>query len=429
LINDTFTANDARGGSSGAGLGSAGQGAGGALFVRNGTLTATFDTFSANLAPQGATDVFVLSDNNATSGSSPGTATATLVDDILGQAGPPISDFIAAAWGTAAAPNLSNSQYDIVTNNSPSSGTGLAGSGVTHILTGNPQLGPLDLNGGPTQTFSLDDGSPAIRNGRTVPGISTDQRGLPRSTPPDIGSWEDPPPSITEQPSDAEKFVGETVTFSAEATGDPTPSVQWFVKINGNGDFVKLPGDSTSTTLTLTNLTLSQNQNVYEAVFTNKNGTSTTAGAKLTVDDAAPTVAPTGPVTVTAPVGKNAVLLSSATGSKPMTIQWYYATSSDGAFNPVKDGPIPGGGGASFEGATTPSLDIFDVQLAQNGWVFHATYTNHLGASGSAPITLQVTQSVAGRGPEGDVFAEIGIVPPPSGNALQTKSRNQLFAE
>ena len=46
-------------------------------------------------------------------------------------------------------------------------------------LTANPDLGPLQDNGGPTQTMALLPGSPAIDTGDSS-GLSTDQRGDPR---------------------------------------------------------------------------------------------------------------------------------------------------------------------------------------------------------------------------------------------------------
>ena len=57
---------------------------------------------------QGGTDVYVLSDTDKTSGGVSGTATAVLVDDILGQSGTTtVSDFVANAYGTPAAAPIS----------------------------------------------------------------------------------------------------------------------------------------------------------------------------------------------------------------------------------------------------------------------------------------------------------------------------------
>ena len=78
-------------------------------------------------------------------------------------------------------------------------GTGGSG-GLTSGVGGNivsvasPLLAPLGDYGGPTLTFALLPGSPAIGNGTAIPGITTDQRGLPLNLPvPDIGAFQTNP--------------------------------------------------------------------------------------------------------------------------------------------------------------------------------------------------------------------------------------------
>ena len=51
-------------------------------------------------------------------------------------------------------------------------------------------LGPLAENGGATQTMGLLSGSPAIGAGTAVAGLTTDQRGLPLDSLPDIGAFQ-----------------------------------------------------------------------------------------------------------------------------------------------------------------------------------------------------------------------------------------------
>ena len=53
-----------------------------------------------------------------------------------------------------------------------------------------PRLGPLADNGGPTQTMALLPGSPAIAAADPVGEPPTDQRGVPRGSPPSIGAYE-----------------------------------------------------------------------------------------------------------------------------------------------------------------------------------------------------------------------------------------------
>jgi len=64
-------------------------------------------------------------------------------------------------------------------------------------ISADPKLGPLQDNGGPTQTRALVPGSPAIDKGSPTP-LSIDQRGFPRTvgSKPDIGAVEFDPDHI-----------------------------------------------------------------------------------------------------------------------------------------------------------------------------------------------------------------------------------------
>ena len=59
--------------------------------------------------------------------------------------------------------------------------TNFDGDGFTqegnNLISGDPKLGPLANNGGPTQTRALLDGSPAIDRGKDSAPVITDQRG------------------------------------------------------------------------------------------------------------------------------------------------------------------------------------------------------------------------------------------------------------
>lgn len=57
-------------------------------------------------------------------------------------------------------------------------------------LSANPQLGPLQNNGGPTPTMALPLGSPASGAGTSIAGVFTNQRGLLRPTSPPLGAFD-----------------------------------------------------------------------------------------------------------------------------------------------------------------------------------------------------------------------------------------------
>ncbi|HEY6332100.1 MAG TPA: S8 family serine peptidase, partial [Blastocatellia bacterium] len=86
-------------------------------------------------------------------------------------------------------------------------------------------------------------------------------------------------PVITKSPTSQSLAGTGNITFTAAASGTPTPTVQWQVSTNGGVTFTNIPG-ATSTTLTVaSSAVLDGNQ--YRAVFTNACGTATT-GVALT---------------------------------------------------------------------------------------------------------------------------------------------------
>jgi len=87
-------------------------------------------------------------------------------------------------------------------------------------------------------------------------------------------------PLVTLHPEDAVVKPGGNASFTAEASGDPNPTVQWQVSTDGGLTFSDLLGE-TSTTLLLTTPPLSDNYYQYRAVFTNAAGTDTSDPATL----------------------------------------------------------------------------------------------------------------------------------------------------
>lgn len=88
-------------------------------------------------------------------------------------------------------------------------------------------------------------------------------------------------PAITQNPTNLTVVTGSTATFTAAASGMPTPTVQWQVSTDGGTTFTNVTG-ATSTTLSFTTA-LTQTGNRYRAVFTNYVSSATTTAATLTV--------------------------------------------------------------------------------------------------------------------------------------------------
>ncbi|GAB3798591.1 hypothetical protein GCM10028798_11070 [Humibacter antri] len=88
-------------------------------------------------------------------------------------------------------------------------------------------------------------------------------------------------PVVTAAPSDIVAVPGSTASFSATATGYPTPTVQWQVSGDSGASFTDVSG-ATDGTLSFP-AALAQSGNQYRAVFTNSAGTAATNAATLRV--------------------------------------------------------------------------------------------------------------------------------------------------
>jgi hypothetical protein len=88
-------------------------------------------------------------------------------------------------------------------------------------------------------------------------------------------------PALTTQPASQTVVVGQTASFTAAASGTPTPSVQWQLSTDGGVSFSDIEG-ATSATLSFP-VSLAQSGGQYRAVFTNRFGSAVSDAATLTV--------------------------------------------------------------------------------------------------------------------------------------------------
>jgi hypothetical protein len=177
--------------------------------------------------------------------------------------------------------------------------------------------------------------------------------------------------------------VGQKVTFTASASGSPTPSVQWQVSTDGGKTWSNLSDGSSvsgsaTDTLTLSNIQASEDGSQYQAVFTNSIGTATTSAATLTVQYAP--IVTINPFSQTATAGQKVTFTVAANADPAATVQWQVSTNGGSTFT-------------NISGATSTTLTLTGVTPAMNGYKYQAVFSTSAGSAVSLPATLTVSTS------------------------------------
>jgi hypothetical protein len=167
INSSTIANNDASGGSS-AGLGAsaiAGNGYGGGLFVASGAVSINNSTVGGNQAFGGSNWY----------SASPGYGDGGGIN-VDSPSGLHLYDTILAENTADSAPDLEGG-FTSAGHNLIGNTTGGSGFAASDLVNVNPQLGPLQNNGSPTQTMALLPGSHAIDAGDNTGALAYDQRG------------------------------------------------------------------------------------------------------------------------------------------------------------------------------------------------------------------------------------------------------------
>ena len=200
-------------------------------------------------------------------------------------------------------------------------------------------------------------------------------------------------PAITKQPEAITVTVGQTASFSVEATGT-SPNFQWK---KGDSDI----SGANSSTYTTPAASLADSGTKYSVVVSNDLGTVTSNDASLTV-----TVKPaitTQPVSQVVATGQTASFSVAATGTEPLAYQWKrdgidIAGATSSTYKPVSSGEL---NGAKFSVVVTNSAGtvtsneavLSDVaistQPAAQSVVVAQTASFSVTAGGTEPFTYQ----------------------------------------
>ena len=170
-------------------------------------------------------------------------------------------------------------------------------------------------------------------------------------------------PVILVQPQSQAVGVGSNATFAVTAGGTPPLSYQWFL----NGTNALTGATNFSFALNSAQLT---NAGTYSVQVTNSFGSVVSSNAVLTVYGVPPSIT-TQPQNQTVLVGSTATFSTVASGSLPLTYQWFF------------------NGTTSLTSATNSSLALTNVQMTNAG-NYSVQVTNAFGSITSSNALLTV---------------------------------------
>lgn len=217
-------------------------------------------------------------------------------------------------------------------------------------------------------------------------------------------------PSITNQPTSRSIIAGSNTTFAVSGTGNGPLRYQW--RFNDTNNLA----NATNASLTLTNAQTT-NAGGYSARVTDSLGAVTSAVATLTV--LLPPNITTQPTNQLVIAGSNAAFSVVATGSVPLSYQWYFNTNTPQA------------------AATNASLLVTNATTGNAGF-YSVVVTNAAGSTTSSFAALAVNRppvpgnysTVTGQGIPISVSTSnlLAVASDPDGDALTIASVNPVSA-
>ena len=182
-------------------------------------------------------------------------------------------------------------------------------------------------------------------------------------------------PRVVTSPSSSSGLAGGTASFTAAASGDPEPSVQWSSSGDGGVTWTQIPG-ATTTQLALTDLRSAQSGTQYRAEFTNVGGSAVTRVAVLTVLTQAPRVT-SDPQDVTVRSGATVTFTAAASGAPPPVVTWQRSRDLGRTW-------------VTIPGADSTRLVVGGVTQMVTGTRYRAVFANEAGTAESRAATLSV---------------------------------------
>lgn len=193
-------------------------------------------------------------------------------------------------------------------------------------------------------------------------------------------------PAITTQPASLFVCFNTAASFSVVASSNATPlGYQWQQSTNGGATWTNIAG-ATAATYTIASAATTMNNYQYRVVVLNSCAYSTTSAAAILTVSQVPVIS-AQPANATACAGANASFTVANTGSNPAPtiFQWQVSTDAGVTWN-------------NIAGATTATLSLTAVTLAQSGSRYRVIVTNSCGQSitsnGAATLTVNPLPTV-----------------------------------
>ncbi len=223
-----------------------------------------------------------------------------------------------------------------------------------------------------TETYALRLTVKGLNGARTTRRVKVSVDGQSPARPAPTATAPAVAPIITTQPTDQSVEAHQDATFTADASGNPTPSVQWQLSTDGGSSWVNIAA-ATSTSYTFM-VNANDNNYEYRAVFTNVAGSIPTNAATLTVPIVP--VITTQPTNQSAQGDQDATFTAEASGNPTPSVQWQLSTDGGGSWS-------------NIAGATSTSY-TYMVNANDNGYEYRAVFTNVVGSIPTSAATLTV---------------------------------------
>ncbi len=171
-------------------------------------------------------------------------------------------------------------------------------------------------------------------------------------------------PTITQQPVSVSVTAGQATSFSVIATGTAPLTYQWFMNGTATG--------TNSSTFSIAQTSTGQTGAQIHVKVSNTTGSATSDSVTLTVNPPPPTAPAISqqPTNATVTAGQSATFTVTATGTAPLTYQWFM--------------------NGDAVGTNSNTYTISQTTLGQSGAQIYVTVTNVVNTATSQTVTLTV---------------------------------------